>query len=618
MATSYVVSNAVSDPFIVPQTNPTAPYKVPSVRDPPPLPSLRTATTREYRYKWMDQNILRYRLMMEEEPTEKYSEDQVQAIRDRATEYKRRLDIILTVPESDYWRRQDAYDGFSFARYILLWRIFPINDLPSEILTHIFRFVALSVQSSADALLIRLHLTWVCRHWRAIAIADPILWSSIHFRLKKDDTLIPPSIAMQRSLAFLERASNTTLDILISAIPQDWGMPMHSHKSGLIDPKVVDRVLKRIASKVSQLRTLTTNLENPVCDYALKVLYDAITEGTIPTRLRHFELRRTQTRNNADPPKSAHEPPLPFLGSQLPALSNLILDGISVDWAQSSFGNVTALELSSTHCRDLPLYDTELIRILKACPNVEDLKLGPGRNPLQIQGHEIEPITLHKLQSFALYESSPTNSMRIASLINAPHVESLIILSMGPNDCTPLYSMLTGRYPELRSLVLEGTRHLDEDSTTHVLAGWFLSMPELRFLSVKDVSHDNRVYDGILSNPSVGLSSNLITLGKDDPESDSRAWEAHQHICPKLEILECRNIESSGHVLEFAATRKEVGVPLKKIYISEGFLRDLERDELQDFQDVTDLWVLPRNMFAPELIKMQQSKSGHDTSIVWI
>ncbi|TFK56641.1 hypothetical protein OE88DRAFT_1803317 [Heliocybe sulcata] len=618
MYSQYAFSNAVGDPSILPKT--AAPYKLPSVKNPPPLPSIPDpgSSSREPGSRWKDPRILIYRLMTEEEPTRAYNEAEVRAMRERAQEYKHRLHLMDTIPDHDHWRREDAYESFSFARYLMLWKIFPINELPSEILTHIFRYVALSMEISFDALHSRSYLTWVCRHWRATAIGDPILWSSIHFKLKKDDTLIPPSRSMQKSLAFLERASNVILDIRISASPLDWGMPMHAHESGLVDPKLVRRVVQLIAPKVRQLRTLKIDLENPVCDYALKLLYDAMKDGTTLKHLRSVELRRVRTKTNANPPKSEHELPVPFLGSRLPALRNLALDALSVNWADSTFSsNITALDLSTTHCKDLPMFDTELTRILNACSNIEVLRIGSGYHNLHIAGHVVEPVRLDKLHILTLSKSSVVNCVAIVSLFHAPHVKCLVASYLQTRDCTPLYAALTGRFPEVQCLTLEGMGHPDSDASAHVLAGMFSTMPQLTYLKVRDFSFEERIYEGMLSDLSVGVSSALISLDRNGVEFDRRLWQAGEHLCPKLEILECHNYDSLGYVLEFSVARKEQGLPLKKFYATEVFLRDMAREEVEEFQDVTEVWLLPKGICTDELYAWY-AETHVDVSVAWL
>ncbi|KAF7302301.1 F-box domain-containing protein [Mycena indigotica] len=56
--------------------------------------------------------------------------------------------------------------------------VYPVNTLPTEILCRIFAAaVSLSPHFAANRALIR--ITAVCRHWRAIAIADPRLWTQV-------------------------------------------------------------------------------------------------------------------------------------------------------------------------------------------------------------------------------------------------------------------------------------------------------------------------------------------------------------------------------------------------------------------------------------------------------
>ncbi|KAJ7698914.1 hypothetical protein B0H17DRAFT_1129468 [Mycena rosella] len=62
---------------------------------------------------------------------------------------------------------------------IRYFRTFPINNLPTEIITDILCFVVwASIHHPIDT---RLHITWTCRQWRQIALADLTLWNDIWF-----------------------------------------------------------------------------------------------------------------------------------------------------------------------------------------------------------------------------------------------------------------------------------------------------------------------------------------------------------------------------------------------------------------------------------------------------
>jgi len=97
---------------------------------------------------------------------------------------------------------------FSRIHYkVRFWRTFRLNDLPTEIITNIFRYVVWSSINPSEDINGRLWLTWTCRHWRAVALEDSTLWSGIWFRD------LPP---FERSFTWINRAGVTPLDIRIN------------------------------------------------------------------------------------------------------------------------------------------------------------------------------------------------------------------------------------------------------------------------------------------------------------------------------------------------------------------------------------------------------------------
>ncbi|EPQ60434.1 hypothetical protein GLOTRDRAFT_135118 [Gloeophyllum trabeum ATCC 11539] len=616
----FSINPSVGVPVFIPQPQAKGPYKLLSVKNTtPPTPLRRPSANAEYGYRWNDESILRCRLMMEEEPTRRYTDDQVQAVRERAREYGRRLQLIDTIPQADYWRRQDAYQSFSFARYLLLWRIFPINDLPPEILSHIFRFVALSSRTPKEAVNSRLHLTWVCRHWRGLAIGDPVLWSTVWFRLRRHSVGTFSSPCMERSLAWLERASQAVLDVMITALPQHLQLtPLSSLDAGKADTHIVHQLLHLIAPKLPQLRTLIVGLESPMCDLAFQILYNALSAGLVPARLEHLEIRRLEAERREALPTISNQAPLPFLGSEASALRYLALDGVTVEWSQSSFGNLTSLEISSTHFKNLPNFDMDLPRILRCCPNLEELGLGAGFEKLSAEGMDVEPVPLDQLHSLTFYETAPSNVSCLLCMFTAPCLRSLTLSHMGSEDCIILFSGLMGRFPELRYLALEELETSENDHAVNVMIRWFLSTPDLRYFKAKNTC-ESCVFDALLYVES-STEQPALRATPDPPKeiltSNYPLKSGKAIVCPKLALLEV-HVADVDSVIEFAQQRQALGAPLKKIYAGEGLLADLEKDDVADLQEASELWILPAGQNSPESQELRRPASLRSESNLW-
>src|SRR6202030_2282743 len=95
-----------------------------------------------------------------------------------------------------------TYTELRVKRDMVYWRIFRINELPTEILANIFRYVVWSSPKPHVGVKFRLWITWVCRHWRRIAISDFTLWNAIWIRD------VPPH---EQSLTWFERAGTAPL-----------------------------------------------------------------------------------------------------------------------------------------------------------------------------------------------------------------------------------------------------------------------------------------------------------------------------------------------------------------------------------------------------------------------
>ena len=120
-----------------------------------------------------------------------------------------------------------------------VFRTFPINDLPVELIGHIFRLsLEWPVYNPKRAIRDRTILTSVCRRWRAVALSDANLWTYLWFsRLSVYD----------QCFEFFERARNSILDVMITDTPQE-----------PLTLEVATRIVDRLFVKLSNISAVCT------------------------------------------------------------------------------------------------------------------------------------------------------------------------------------------------------------------------------------------------------------------------------------------------------------------------------------------------------------------------
>ena len=223
----------------------------------------------------------------------------------------------------------------------------PIERLPVEILSHIFRILWLEtgphprldidswpryhpIHSSI------IHITHVCRRWREIALDTPILWSRI------DDTIA------SRMLAFLQRSRSAPVSLsTYLALP-------HQGTAGAMVARVLDACRER-------LRRLDVRLH----------AYDIFTHSRINFAAPNLECLTIQCELY-DGIETVHYPLL--LQGQTTSLKALALLHIRHWLPANLFPSLVHLNISYFFMEELPL--PMLSHLLADCPRLETLHIG--------------------------------------------------------------------------------------------------------------------------------------------------------------------------------------------------------------------------------------------------
>ncbi|RDB28915.1 hypothetical protein Hypma_015818 [Hypsizygus marmoreus] len=440
-------------------------------------------------------------------------------------------------------------------------RIFRVNDLPNEIIANIFRYVAWSAPDLKSGVNWRLWLTWTCKQWRRITLDDPTLWSAIWFRDQ------PP---FDRSLAWFDRAGSAPLDLRISDHP--------GHK---FTDKVMEPLMQRLLTKISSIRMLIVIVEDwePVLVVLDKLR--AAGKAGVHIAMERFELHRTGSPyvqiGAGYQPKSFREPMSLFGGVHAPCLKYFSINGVHIDWQHSVLTNLTTIDI-----RRIPLELAPGIlqfrTILSSCPRLRKLCLDGAGPQLQLEeARGLPPIQLNDLRILVIADFSVHYAHYILSQFSAPNVRDLTLMNFGGEDYSPLFAMMTSRFPEVRLLTIYSVGIVSSVASGRTIVKWLESMPLVSYLRIANIK--KLFLDLFLYDPHTFQHVH-------QPQSTPR-----RIVCPQLSILECQALEPDM-VTSWGISRRQLGVPLSKIYLTQDMANKITREQHIALCEVANLYIL--------------------------
>ncbi len=442
--------------------------------------------------------------------------------------------------------------------------MFPFNNLPVEIVVNIFRFAAWSTTNSPEGILLRFRLTWVCRRWRHIAVYDPTLWNTIWFKDVK--------LGYQRSKLYFERAGTATLDLRIEdddksrLVP---GRPMSGDD--------MNRILDILMMKSNQIRMLIVVVElwPPIL-----VLLDRLHRlGSMRSlqQLERMEIHRTGRPylwNGPGYPISDYKHALSLCNGQTQPINYICLNGIHLDWDRSCLTNLTNLDLR----RMPPDLGPSLERfryMLESSPNLRKLSLDGG-GPVNSAAYSYRPVFLPRLESLALGDFPVTYAIFCAGIIHAPNVREITLLNLVGEDHAQLFKVLTGKFPELLILSLFSVKIRKAAENARTMVQWFLSIPKVKFMRIAGMETD--MLDLFYVDGRFHIRNDTPLM---PPTEVRRAIQANGSpiiLCPELEAIEVQQININS-VVKFVSDRKNLEVPLRKLYIHHNSFETMRPDE---------------------------------------
>lgn len=478
------------------------------------------------------------------------------------------LDTKLFLSRLDYWIR--------------FTRIFRVNNLPTEIIANIFRYVVWSSATPHSGIVARLRLTWTCRCWRTIAIEDSTLWNAIWFRDH------PP---FARSLAWLDRSGTAPLDLRINDKPD--------HK---FTDKDMEQLLDRVLTKLPYIRMLIVIVEawEPVL-IVLDKLRTAAKSG-ISVNIERFELHRTGSPyvqiGEGYQPSAFRHPMALFGGVPAPSLKYFSINGVHVDWLKSDLSNLTTIDI-----RRMPLERSPgLLRFRELLANSPALRklcldgAGPQWNP-EDSARGLQPVKLPHLKILVIADFSLNYGVYVLSHISAPNVRDLTFMNFVGEDYSPLFGLITSGFPEVRLLTVYSVEAVVTPQGAGRMVKWLESMPLLSYLRIANIQ--KRFLQLFLCDPPA-IPSDPPTA-QNAISATSSAPSSRRLLCPLLTVLECQAVDPDM-ISAWALARRNIGAPLQKIYVNRDMAMKMRPHQHKALIDLASLSCLEQGGKTPEEI----------------
>ena len=525
----------------------------------PAPPLLTPLTTRRTAAEWeqFEQPQILELIRRLPEPIRPFSRGEILAQRRQAAGFRARISQYQRSLQGPMQPSHIAALSAAKCRLkVLLWRMFPFNSLPVEIVIDIFRYAVWTSLDSSEGTLLRFRLTSVCRRWRHIAIHDQTLWNTIWFKDVK--------FGYQRSKLYFERAGTSTLDLRIEDDDKSRLSPGQS-----MSGDDMNRILDILMMKSNQIRMLIVVVElwPPIL-----VLLDRLHRSSRSLQqLERIEIHRTGRPYRWDGPGyplSDYQHALGLFNGHAQRLDYVCLNGIHLDWDRSGLTNLTALDLRRMPPDLGPSID-RFCYMLESSPNLTKLTLdGAGpTGPANSAALPFRPVFLPRLESLVLGDFLVSYAIFYAGIIHAPNVREITLLNLVGEDHTQLFKTITGSFPQLLMLSLFSVKIRKAAENARTMVQWLLSIPKIKFVRM-----------GLMEPDLLDLFcvDGRLHIRNDGPLMP--ATESPIILCPELEAIEVQQIGINS-VVKFISNRKKLEVPLRKLYIHHDSFESMSPDE---------------------------------------
>ncbi|KAF5310133.1 hypothetical protein D9619_010573 [Psilocybe cf. subviscida] len=262
-----------------------------------------------------------------------------------------------------------------------------ISELPNEILVEIFTELR-----NNNLIESWYKITFVCRHWRAVALEDAILWTR------------PPTAHHEYTLLMLERSRQCPLEITLhQRTPKDTSIAVLNH--------------------IGRISTLT------IIEQSNKAL-DAFQTNLLDMGHKALQLRSLQIQDKSWPPFKLSA--TTFLEST--SLKSVQLSWIDFDWQIFPIPSLASLSLESLRTlRGGPSW-AQFLGALRDMPLLEDLLFGFDDLHLKFPPILPESLQMPCLRRLEIKSGHPTVIQGFLLSTMFPQMQEVYVTCSSPND----------------------------------------------------------------------------------------------------------------------------------------------------------------------------------------
>lgn len=270
-----------------------------------------------------------------------------------------------------------------------------IAKLPHELLSKIFLLASPPNTTLPHGF--ELRISWVCSHWRAVATATTMLWSSVRIHLDQTVRLQPALLAL-----YLDRAREAPLDVVLFTVL------VPSFKL-----QCLERLVYMILDHASTWRTLI------IAGGGATFISEMLAEVRSAPLLEQF------TTLVRVPPSTSTG----FFRGGTPRLKHLSLSahGMSPDFAHHA-SNLLSLELGLTWCSL-----SQVIAGLRSCKQLTKLSLRQAAW-FNDEGTPSLPVSLPTVTALMLLDPGDFKLLRHLSIPRLTHLSLTLSLQWGAKD----------------------------------------------------------------------------------------------------------------------------------------------------------------------------------------